>query len=164
MLYHAVTSILSHQLTQFIYCCMPGKVNNIKVSSGSCACSYKIIMSLVPTFKKKNTALYPKLGNNLSSSHSECSFHSRSSQSLKMPSPSPCHLESSSTWRRSSRSMNSKAWKSTSSTKWSTKRSRSAPDLLSPLSRSETGKAKSWRNKHTHTCTLTQREIHCCQC
>lgn len=58
------------------------------------------------------------------------------SPSRRMPSPLLCHHESSSTWRRSSRSMSSKAWRNTSSIRWSMKRSLSAPDLPFPLSRS----------------------------
>lgn len=70
-----------------------------------------------------------------------------SSQSQRMPSPSLCRPEFSLTWRKSSRSTSSKEWRSISSIRWSMKRSLSALDLPSPLSRSESMK----RNKHTHT-------------
>lgn len=78
-----------------------------------------------------------------------------------MPSPSPCRHESSSAWRRSSRSLSGKAWKTISSIRWSMKRSLSAPDLPSPSSRSEAMRRKRWRTKTSKTHC---REIPCCQC
>lgn len=46
--------------------------------------------------------------------------------------------------------MSSKAWRSTSNIKWSMKQSHSAPDLHSPLSRSEIISTNEWINKHIH--------------
>lgn len=66
-------------------------------------------------------------------------FHLLCSQSQRMPLPSLCRPESSSTWRRSSTSMSTRAWRSTSSTRWSMKCSLSPPDQPSPSSRSEVG-------------------------